>query len=144
MKPDQSRKMKIALALVFGLGLAFAGSVARSEDAPALLKSSAPNLQALHDAASPAYNGKCLSCHADVMKRPTLSAKKENAHAAMVPAVPGYKYKVGVTNENCVFCHSKTDFIQHSAAQIRKNVDPAICARCHGPTGKAESKFYLK
>jgi hypothetical protein len=60
----------------------------------------------------------------------------------MVPFSPGYDYKRGATNEVCISCHAKTDVLQHSAAQLRRNVSVSLCAACHNKAGPSSKKFY--
>ena len=128
-----------AIALV-AAGCALAP--ARREAGPP--KMASPNLAAIHDASSPEFNRACLNCHADVMRRTTLSPRFKEAHAAMIPFLPDYDAKAGVTNENCVSCHARVDVVQHSGMQIRKNSDVSACEGCHGKTGPASKRFYAK
>jgi len=100
-----------------------------------------PDLTAMHNGKAFAKNN-CLGCHADVMKQATLDKNIKAAHAAMVPFAPGYDAKKGATNQVCVSCHEKVDLMDHSAAQIRRNVSVDMCAACHGNSGPASKKFY--
>lgn len=102
------------------------------------------DLAALHTAGSPQFRGECLACHGDIVKRATLKPEIKNEHAAMIPFLPDYDAKVGVTNSNCQSCHTKVDIVQHSGVQIRKNSDPSSCAACHGKSGVAAKKFYAE
>ncbi len=102
------------------------------------------NLAALHTPGSPQFRGECLACHGDIMERTTLKPGIKEAHAAMIPFLPDYDPKVGVTNSTCQSCHSKVDIVQHSGVQIRKNSDPSMCAACHGQGGVATKKFYAE
>lgn len=126
-----------AIAVVTGCAV---GSADREAGPP---RTDGVDLAAIHDASSPRFDRACLGCHADIMKRPTLSPTYKEAHAAMIPFLPDYDGKVGVTNANCVSCHSKVDVVQHSGVQIRKNSDTTSCAACHGKTGSAAKKFYV-
>jgi hypothetical protein len=132
------------LILVVGVALALAGCApvpAGREAGPPRADTS--DLVAIHTAGSPHFNKACLSCHGDIMKRPTLNPKFKEAHAAMIPFAPDYDAKVGVTNQTCVSCHAKVDVIQHSGTQIRKNSDVTACAGCHGKAGVSSKKFYV-
>lgn len=142
MKADGLRISLTGLMLVAALTLlpSGVGIAASSADGP--LRATAPDLVAIHSADSPSFNKNCLRCHQDVMKRGTLNSKIKNAHAAMVPFAPGYDHKRGATNEVCISCHAKTDLLEHSAAQIRKNVSSAQCAACHNKAGPSSKKFY--
>lgn len=142
MKADGLRNFLTALMLVGAVALLSSRIGVAAPDVDGPLRATASDLVAIHDADSPSFNKNCLKCHADVMKRATLDKKIKNAHAAMVPFMPGYNAKRGATNENCISCHTKTDVLQHSAAQIRKNVSSAQCAACHNKAGPASKKFY--
>lgn len=100
------------------------------------------DLVAIHTAGAPQLSAPCLGCHGDIMKRTTLNPRIKEAHAAMIPFLPEYDAKVGVTNATCVSCHARVDVVQHSAALIRKNVDVGACESCHGKSGPAKKTFY--
>lgn len=143
MKADGFRRALVGFTLAGGLTLAVAVHAAGTASAslgPPQAKS--PDLAALHDAGSPSFSKDCLTCHADVMKKSTLDRKVRNAHAAMVPFAPGYDSKKGVTSAVCVSCHERVDVVQHSAAQIRRNVSVDACVACHGKSGPSSRKFY--
>ncbi len=142
MKAIGSHGMRLGLILLGGLGLVVVGCSLGPSVAPGPPRADAPNLAALHDAKSLAYDKNCLSCHGDIMARTTLNPKLKEAHAAMIPFAPGYDAKVGVTNETCTSCHGRVDLVQHSGEQIRKNADVASCGGCHGKSGPASKKFY--
>ena len=133
------------LMLMIATGLAAAGCAgtppAREAGPP---RADVLDLAALHNPDSPGFRGTCLGCHTDLMTRATLKPGIKNAHAAMVPMMPDYEPKTGVTNDNCRTCHAKVDVIQHSGMQIRKNTDPSACAACHGKSGMANKKFYAE
>jgi hypothetical protein len=107
-------------------------------------RANAVDLAAVHNPDLPQFRGTCLGCHADIMKRTTLKPGVKDAHAAMIPFLPDYDTKAGVTNDNCRSCHAKVDVVQHSGVQIRKNTDPSSCAACHGKSGAATRKFYAE
>lgn len=107
-------------------------------------RADAIDLAAVHNPDSSQFRGSCLGCHADLMTRATLNPAVKNAHAAMVPFMPDYDAKAGVTNDNCRTCHARVDVVQHSGMQIRKNTDPSSCAACHGKSGMANKKFYAE
>ncbi len=139
MRSSKLRTTLVGMLLAAAASLITAGLGAASEQ-PARLRANTPDLSAIHDANSASFNKNCLKCHADVMKRRTLDRKIKNAHAAMLPFAPGYKKEA--TNEVCISCHSKVDVVQHSAAQIRRNVSASMCAACHGRSGQSSKKFY--
>ncbi len=142
MKADRLRNPLIGLLLAGALALVSSGGGVAAPDSSVPLRATAPDLVAIHDAGSPSFNKNCLGCHKDVMRQGTLNGKIKSAHAAMVPFAPGYDYKRGATNEVCISCHAKTDVLQHSAAQIRRNVGVSMCAGCHNKAGPSSKKFY--
>ena len=142
MRRDGSHGMFFGLILLGGLGLVAVGCALAPAVAPGPPRGDAPDLVALHDAKSPAYNKNCLSCHGDITTRTTLNPKFKEAHAAMIPFAPGYDAKAGVTNATCTSCHGRVDLVQHSGEQIRKNAGVASCGACHGKSGPASKKFY--
>ncbi len=125
------------LVLFFGISGAAGAVVANG--AP---DSNAPDLAAIHNAASRSFNKNCLGCHAAVVKERSLDRNIKGGHAAMLPFAPGYDAKKGAGNAVCVSCHENVDVLQHSAAQIRRNVSVDVCAACHGKSGLASRKFY--
>ena len=129
MRTSRGGRIVIAVSAALVL-MILAASCSRPSD-----KAIPANIIALHDTASPQFNGDCLSCHKDVTKRTTLDPKIKDAHAIMMPFVPGYSAAKGATNETCNFCHKGVDLRDHSSAGIRKEVSPESCALCHGPAG---------
>lgn len=93
------------------------------------------NLLALHKPDSGSYDPRCLSCHEGVMEEKTLDPRIASFHVAMVPYTPGYNPTKGVTDTVCVQCHKYVDLEVDSSGALRKRVDPALCALCHGPSG---------
>ncbi len=129
----------LAAVVVLALAGCAAAPPAREAGPP---RADARDLVAIHTVGSPQHSKACLDCHGDIMKRPTLDPKVKEAHAAMVPFMPDYDAKTGVTNGNCVACHTRVDLVQHSGTQIRKNADVAACESCHGKRGASSKKFY--
>ncbi len=99
------------------------------------LGSDPDNLLAIHDVASSSYNGDCLSCHSGVLTEQTEDPRILSFHQAMLPFTPGYNPRHGASNDTCVQCHRHVDLVMDSAGALRKQVDPALCALCHGPSG---------
>lgn len=133
----------IGFTVIGGLAVALTGYAAGVPGVSAgPARANAPDLIALHDASSPSFNKNCLSCHGDIMRKTTLNKKFKEAHAAMVPFVPGYDAKVGVTSQVCVSCHGRVDLLQHSGEQIRRNASVSVCAACHGKSGVSSKQFY--
>ena len=142
MKANGPHRILLELVILGGLTIVLAGCAAAPGGPPEAPRADAPDLVALHDAKSPAFDKNCLGCHSNIMTRATLNPRFKEAHAAMVPFAPGYDAKVGVTNETCTSCHGKVDLVHQSGGQIRKNVDMASCGVCHGKSGPASKKFY--
>ena len=88
------------------------------------------NLIAIHDSSSRQYNKKCMECHANIVDAQSLDpSTAPAAHVAMFPFAPGKPGK----DKQCIWCHRTVDLVQGSAGSLRKQVDPTLCAMCHGP-----------
>ena len=140
-RPANPRWLILLLAVAVGGAGCVAAPPGRGAGPP---RADSRDLAAVHTAGSPDFNRQCLGCHADIMKRTTLKPGVKEAHAAMIPFLPDFDAKVGVTNNNCQSCHARVDVVQHSGMQIRKNSDPSSCAACHGKSGAANRKFYAE
>lgn len=141
---NRRRRLAVTIRLVGVAAVVFATGCTLAPTArdAGPLRADAPDLAAIHDASSPGFRRACLGCHADIMKRATRDPRFKEAHAAMIPFLPDYDAKLGVTDANCVSCHARVDVIQHSGVQIRRNADVTGCEGCHGKTGPASKKFY--
>lgn len=118
--------MKVHVALLSMLGVMVS----------AVSGQQAGNLAAIHDPQSPQYDGRCLSCHQQVLKSTTLDPRIASFHQAMLPFTPGYSPRKGPQDHNCVFCHrNAVDFEQRSGASLRRNVAVEACVYCHGRSG---------
>jgi hypothetical protein len=62
-------------------------------------------------------------------------------HLAMIPYVPGYNPRKGVSNSTCLHCHRSVDLINKSSAALLKNVSPQSCALCHTKAGPAVALY---
>ncbi len=82
------------------------------------------NLIDLHKNAGKMSNKECLTCHADIKKNVTLNKKFKTFHRVHLES----KLE---TPKNCTDCHQSVDLRNGSAAALRKQVDPQICAGCH-------------
>ncbi|MDA8082707.1 MAG: cytochrome c3 family protein [Nitrospiraceae bacterium] len=82
------------------------------------------NLVELHRNASKMSNKECLSCHAKIMKEVSLNKKYKMFHRVHLES------KLA-TPKKCADCHQSVDLRNGSAASLRKQVDPQICAGCH-------------
>ncbi|NOZ95304.1 MAG: hypothetical protein GXP47_11310 [Acidobacteria bacterium] len=107
-----------------------AGPARRAQAAP-----DTANLLALHDPKSSDYNGDCLTCHSSILKETSKDPRIPSFHQAMMPFTPGYNPAHGPNNGVCVQCHRFVDLRMDSAGALRKQVNPELCALCHGPSG---------
>ena len=82
------------------------------------------NLNDLHKNAGKMTNKECLTCHANIKKDVTLNKKFKPFHRVHLES----KLE---TPKNCADCHQSVDLRNGSAAALRKQVDPQICAGCH-------------
>lgn len=98
------------------------------------------NLIALHDSGSPQYDDTCVdsSCHGSMKYEASLNPAIPGAHVAMLPETPG-----ATNNDRCLHCHRGVDYMEHSAAALRKQVDADYCAVCHGSQGPG-TQFYTQ
>jgi nitrate/TMAO reductase-like tetraheme cytochrome c subunit len=82
------------------------------------------NLVDLHKNAGKMSNKQCLACHAGIMKEVSLNRKYKTFHRVHLESkLP--------TPKKCSDCHKSIDIRNGSAAALRKQVDPQICAGCH-------------
>ncbi len=96
------------------MGLLFASAALAAEK----------NLVDLHKNAGKMSNKECLSCHAKIMKEVSLNKKYKMFHRVHLES------KLA-TPKKCADCHKSVDVRNGSAAALRKQVDPQICAGCH-------------
>ena len=82
------------------------------------------NLVELHKNAGKMSNKDCLACHAQIVKQVPLNTKFKMFHRVHLES------KLG-TPKNCSDCHQSVDVRNGSAAALRKQVDPQLCAGCH-------------
>ena len=78
----------------------------------------------LHAHSSQLDNKQCLACHADVVKDRTLDKNVKTYHRVHLES------KLA-TPKNCADCHQSVDLRNGSAAALRKQVSPELCAACH-------------
>ncbi len=115
---------------------------------------SSTNIIAQHDRNSSQFNKNCVSCHANVLSSKSLNTAIPRAHVAMLPFAPGES-----NNDKCVFCHHSTELVlglpqpidlakdssgipvgsAPSKGSVRRPVDSAVCALCHGPGGQTRT-----
>jgi len=82
------------------------------------------NLISLHRDAGKLSNKECLACHAGIKKDEALNKKFKTLHRVHLESKKG-------TPKKCSECHTSVDLRQGSAAALRKQVDPQLCAGCH-------------
>lgn len=115
----------------------------RDEDTEEIETKDTVNYIALHDSSTDQYNTNCLVCHSDIAEGESLNANYPEIHVKMLDYASGDDIQ-----EKCIVCHSNTDLLQHSAANIRRNVDVEKCAVCHGKkgvaAGKSTKQFYQR
>jgi len=82
------------------------------------------NLIDLHKNAGSRGNKECLGCHAKIRTDESLNKRFKTFHRVHLES----KLE---TPKNCSECHQFVDLKEGSAASLRKQVDPQICAGCH-------------
>ena len=92
---------------------------------PTVVAASGENLVALHADLSKMNNKECLACHADITKAKTGNKKIKTFHRLHLESKKA-------TPKRCAECHQAVDLREGSAAALRKQVDPQLCAGCHG------------
>jgi nitrate/TMAO reductase-like tetraheme cytochrome c subunit len=95
------------------------------------------NLVELHKNAGKMSNKECLSCHAKIMKEVSLNKKYKMFHRVHLES------KLA-TPKKCADCHQSVDLREGSAAALRKQVDPQICAGCHSGGVKGANVLYAQ
>lgn len=101
------------------------------------------NVIAFHDRNSPQYNEHCNDCHADIHGRQSLNPAIPPAHLVMFNFAAGQPGG----DQQCAWCHRSVDLVQAAGSakemtgRLRKHVDTALCALCHGPQGPGKP-FY--
>jgi len=85
----------------------------------------------LHADLSKLDMAQCVGCHGNKAEEQSLDPSIKTPHAIHIPMFNG-----------CTMCHKSVDFSQGSAAALRKQVDPAICAGCHGPNPSSGVQLY--
>jgi len=82
------------------------------------------NLIDLHKNAAKLSNQECLNCHAKVLDEDSLNKEYKMFHRVHLESNLA-------TPKQCTDCHQAVDLRESSAASLRKEVDPQICAGCH-------------
>ena len=104
------------------------------------------NFAAFHDSNSDQYEKHCTECHEDVLNGESLDPDIPPAHLAM------FEFAAGETGHDrqCRWCHHRsvdltqgTQSAATSKGNLRKRVDTALCALCHGPEGPGEQLYQV-
>ena len=95
------------------------------------------NLIVLHENASKLSNKQCLVCHANIKTDVPLNPKFKTFHRMHLES------KLD-TPKNCSDCHQSIDLREGSAASLKKQVDPQICAGCHSGGLKGAKVLFAK
>ena len=119
-------RVLIGLAMLVGLGVVSIGlSFVNARQVNAAEAKAAPvNLIDLHMRAGQLTNKQCLACHGKILTSTSLNKKIKTFHRLHLESkLP--------TPKNCADCHQAVDLRNGSAAALRKQVNPQICAGCH-------------
>ncbi len=95
------------------------------------------NLVDLHKNAGKMSNKECLACHAKIMREVSLNKKYKMFHRVHLES------KLA-TPKKCSDCHQSIDVRNGSAAALRKQVDPQICAGCHSGGVKGANVLFAQ
>lgn len=95
------------------------------------------NLVDLHKNAGKMSNKECLACHAKITKQLSLNKRYKMYHRVHLES------KLA-TPKKCSDCHQSIDLKNGSAAVLRKQVDPQICAGCHSGGMKGAKVLYMQ
>ena len=95
------------------------------------------NLIELHKNASNLSNKECLACHPRIKQDVPLNQRFKMFHRVHLES------KLD-TPKNCADCHQSIDLREDSAAALRKQVDPQICAGCHSGGVKGAKVLFAK
>lgn len=94
------------------------------------------NLIDLHKNAE--KNGKeCLTCHANIKKEVSSNPKFKTFHRLHLESKKE-------TPKDCTDCHTSVDLRDGSAASLKKQVDPQLCAGCHSGGEKGIKNLFAQ
>ncbi len=117
--------MKRLLLIAVVLGLPMAALAAET------------NLIELHKNPGTAPNAQCLSCHGDILKQTSSNKQIKPFHRLHLESKRD-------TPKQCTDCHQSVDLRTGSAAALRKQVDPQLCAGCHSGGLKGAKILFAK
>jgi len=95
------------------------------------------NLIDLHKNAAKLSNKECLACHARIKSDVPLNQKFKTFHRVHLESKRD-------TPKNCSDCHQTIDLREVSASSLKKQVDPQLCAGCHGAGAKDVKVLFAK
>ena len=95
------------------------------------------NFVDLHKNAGNLSNKECLVCHAKIKTDVPLNPKFKTLHRLHLES------KLD-TPKNCSDCHQSIDLREGSAASLKKQVDPQVCAGCHSGGLKGAKVLFAK
>ena len=95
------------------------------------------NLVDLHKEAGKSSNKECLACHAKIKNDVPLNQKLKTFHRIHLESKRD-------TPKNCTDCHQSIDLRERSAASLKKQVDPQICAGCHSAGAKDAKNLFAE
>jgi len=95
------------------------------------------NLVDLHKQAGSISQKECLGCHSTVTRETAADPKVKTMHRLHLES------KLGTPKE-CNVCHQSVDLREGSAAALRKQVDPQLCAGCHSGAVEGAKKLFAK
>ena len=95
------------------------------------------NLIELHKNAGKLSGKECLACHAKIKTDVIINQKFKTFHRVHLES------KLD-TPKNCTDCHQSVDLREDSAASLRKQVDPQLCAGCHDGSMKGAKVLFAK
>jgi predicted CXXCH cytochrome family protein len=104
---------------------------------PAAASAAEPNLVELHKTPGTAANTACLACHQDIGKQTGLNTRIKTFHRLHLESKRE-------TPKQCTECHASVDLRESSAAALRKQVDPQLCAGCHSGGLKGAKTLFAK
>lgn len=100
-------------------------------------KAAQKNLVDLHANAGKLANKECLACHARTTTEVSLNKKIKTYHRLHLASQL-------TTLKNCADCHQSVDLRDGSAAALRKQVNPELCAGCHSGGVKGAKTLYSR
>jgi NAD-dependent SIR2 family protein deacetylase len=104
---------------------------------PSIAMAAEKNLIELHKSAGKLSNKECLACHAKIKTDVLLNQKFKTLHRLHLESNLD-------TPKNCSDCHQSIDLREGSAASLRKQVDPQLCAGCHSGGVKGAKVLFAK